>query len=402
MIYIFSHALPAVSTFISGIFFISIGLIFGFSNTTDSFFLILSIQGIIGIVFQICWYSLIPLLYSRKPFFFRSVIVSTAIANMLMLGVLYIFLGWSLEEKFPSYFNLFASTYFLIFQLHIFFKQLLLSEGRLKPFYLLDIVGYTASLIALLLLSTADSRLHTLSNIFMALTLAWGGVCVVECYLQRKLLKPVYSKKLSLVSLLRAIVPRIAGLLYNTRDFIIPLLLHLYTPTGTVTLYAYINRFLLALYQTVSLHIVNIWISSLTGLSGHCTLKNVRKTAVHATLAFVCSTTLAVLVLGIFSLISQADKINGAITSQSVFIFFAVFTLFTVQTFEQAYSRLVYLKQYFDTQVKADICNSLIFLLAAAFSFSIQAILPMLIGAVFSQALSFLIYRHKVMRVFES
>ena len=398
---IFTHALPAITTLLSGVCFLSVGVLFGFSETSDSFFLIVSIQGALGSLFQITWHSVVPLLYSRKAILVRSVIVSTTLANLLILGVAYIIAAWALEKDFSSYFNASASAYFLFFQLHIFFKQLCLTEGKLKQFYILDGVGYTASIFTLLLLSVADPRLHTLSNIFNALLFCWAGTCAIDCYLHRGLLKPVYSKRLSLISLRKGVTPRIAGLLYSSKDFIIPLVISQYSTSGTVTLYAYISRILLALYQTVSLHIVNIWISTPGILDSTCTMKKVKRTANRAILAFGSATTLVAFFLMVFFFLIQQDAVKALFTFQSMVICVALFILFAVQTFEQPYSRIAYLKRSFRTQIMADACNFLFFILTVGIALSTGSILAVLIGATLSQVLSFLIYRHAVMRLLE-
>lgn len=398
---IFTHALPAITTIVSGVCFLSVGVLFGFSETSDSFFLIVSIQGALGSLFQITWHSVVPLLYSRKSIPFRSVIVSTTLINLLILGIAYLILAWTLENSLPSYFNTSASVYFLFFQLHIFFKQLYLTEGKLKQFYLLDSVGYTASIITLLLLSIADPRLHTLSNIFNALLFCWIGTCAIDCYLHRELIKPVHSKSLSLMSLRKGVAPRIAGLLYSSKDFIIPIVMNQYSPSGTVTLYAYISRVLLALYQTVSLHIVNIWISTPGSLDRTCTMKKVGRTANRAMLAFGSATTFVAFCLTVFLVLIQRDAVKVLFTLQSMSICVALFILFAVQTFEQPYSRIAYLKQSFRTQIMADTCNFLFFLLTVGVALSTGSVLCVLFGATLSQVLSLLIYRRAVIRLLE-
>lgn len=402
MIFVFKHTLPLITTFLSGVCFLLVGFLFGFSSVSDSFFLIVAIQGALGTIFQIFWHSVMPVLYTRRSLIFRSAIVSTTVVNILIFGVVYVFVSMVAEKYFSSYFNLSASGYFVFFQVHVFFKQMYLTEGRLVRFYLLDGVGYFLSIFGIIVLSMLDIKFQILSNIFNMLFFAWAGTCAIDFYFHRNIIKPIYSKRLTLTSLRKGVAPRLAGLLYSSKDFIAPILLNQYLPSGAVTIYAYANRILLSLYQVISIHMVNTWVSTCDNLDSICTMASVRRIANRALVIFSGAAVLAILgVMAIFFLIRRND-IDVLLTPQSWLIFVVAFMLFAIQTFEQPYARISYLRQSFNTQIVADLSNFSFFFLAAGSAFLTNSATPVLLGIALSQMLSFCIYRYSVARLFES
>lgn len=389
--------LVVINIFASSAFFISIGFFFRINDLSDSIFLILTIQGAVGIIVQISWHVVLPMIYRKANGYYTSIIISTAIVNLLILNTIYIILASILSREYPSSFNIYAAIYAFFFQGHIFFKNLSLALSKISIHYNFDTIGYFLSLILYFSIFWICNK-NNINLFFIALIFSWGIIFLLELYYYKNYLTLKYSKLVTKKSLVSGYKVRFSSLLFSAKDYIIPLIIKEYGPVGSITIYSYANKFALSIFQTFPLNIVNYFYThhNKTKVKIDIVFKN---TAKRALMSYIFASFLFILLLTPFYYYFENDfhfkYYFYLIVISSVFI------VYGIQSYEQIFARMTYYNMNYDIQFKADLNNSFVFFIGCLLAFYYKNPIYSLFGSAFAQFISLKIYKKGILNNYD-
>ncbi|HJV25099.1 MAG TPA: hypothetical protein VJ673_05395 [Aromatoleum sp.] len=387
------HVLPLFNIAASGLCFLSIGYLFGLSELSDTFFLILAIQSVLGALFQSIWHAAIPIVYDKSRGPEKSIIITTVLVNLMVGGGAYFGISFVLEGRYPAYLNGMGAIYFAIFQIHLFFKQLYLVDERLGSYYLIDALGYFLSLGFFVALAASDLVQPSLDALFGAMAFGWMVVLGADLFLNSMYLNFAYSKSYSLSLLRKGVAPRIASLLYSGKDVIVPICLRQYGADGFVTLYAYVARVALSLYQVIPLHIVNKWVSGIQGREALLSEPGLSRVAKKAAVAYLLACAAASLVVLAGLPLLKNKRLEMLWSPIALAMMVSVVIWLAIQSFEQPYARAKYLLQLYRVQIRADVLNFGVFCVGVVICVGMGSVVPTLAGLTLSQCVSLWVYR---------
>lgn len=391
---------PFVNISASAACFLSIGVLFGFGHASDSLFLILAIQNVFGALSQAAWHAAIPLLFRKRLFNARRVIASTVLINLTSVNALYVLASLPLEQLFPAYFNRYGAGYFFFFQTHLFFKNFYLASGKLRLFYLVDVIGYFLSLIYFVVLSFFGyARGNLVDLLFLGMCCSWGIVALADYLLHRDCVAFVYGKWFSVYCARRGLRARFASLLFSAKDFMVPVALKLLGGEGLVTTYSYVNKIAISLYQVVPIHVVNQWFSTGRSRNQAFSLSAIRNLANRSLVLYFFVVTLAFVTLFV---LSKAFVVAKGLAVSKIYVFSIVVVVsvwFGVQSYEQAYARAVYFLGAYNVQATADFFNSVIFFCVFGIGMLTNSAIFALVGTVLSQLISLWIYKNAFVKM---
>lgn len=380
----------AINIFASSLFFLSIGFFFGFSELADEIFFILAIQSAVGIILQITWHVAIPMIYSKRNIRYKSIIISTALMNLMVLSVVYIGVTFFLSQEYSGFFNTYAAVFALFFQGHLFFKNLSLVVFSIKSHYIFDTLGYFLSFLFICtIFSMGEKNNINLNIFFIILICSWATIFICELYFYRNFLIFRYSNLVTRLSFMKGYKVRFSSLLFSAKDYVIPYILKEYAPVGSITIYSYSNKAALSIFQSLPLNIVNYFYSQENRISKKIDILFVY-TARRALLSYIAASFFAILLLVSYYFFQNKYVLQSYFYLTIIAI---VFLIYGIQAYEQMFARAAYYCKLYNVQFKADLINSFVFFAGCLLTFYYKSAVYSFLAALVAQSASLIIYK---------
>ncbi|WP_020159409.1 lipid II flippase MurJ [Methylobacter marinus] len=263
------NLLSLINITISFVFIIFLGRKFGAGDSTDIYFLSITIVGYLGILAQCVWGAMSPY-YTRlkvEDSQLAAKLYSVLLNNVILISLAEILLYFLVTNNFrvispekKEFLDVFI--YYLVLQSIILFNKALLNlEKHFAVFYLVDIFITTINLIILLFFSKGDIVIIAYSTIIAAILAVIWQLYLVFFRLNYRYRLSISQKEMP--SIYRnSIKMNIGLLLYGFKDII---LVTVFTSfgSGVYSLFNYANKFSVALFQITNAPIVNIYVARL-------------------------------------------------------------------------------------------------------------------------------------------
>ncbi|EPV3841444.1 O23 family O-antigen flippase [Morganella morganii] len=376
---------PCLSLGASSIFFISIGSIYGLSKTSDLIFLTLTVVTTIGTILQISWYGFLPKLASTKSKNNLTYIISNSIFYCAILNSIPILISYLFKD---TTYLIGGFIYSLFFQMHQLMRNIFIYLGKVKYFYFFDFLGYSLNMITLVLLNYFLSSPSN-SLIFLSLSLGWLLANIIELYLLRIYLKFFISLKPLFIFVAPTVISRLASCGFILKDLLMAFALNTFTPIGGLTIYTYLNKLAISIFQVFSIYKVNIWISKFKTINKNdLTIDDIKKISFSSSIDYII---FLFITLIFFYILASAFKINYSLL-WAAYCILTSGLLYLIQSIEQPFARYVYINKLFSSVAKADFFNFTIYILVYFIGYLDSNIYLILFGLIISQIASLYIY----------